>query len=258
MSYNEALRFVKKQKIPNGVTRRYTCPICGGYNTFGVTNSSGILSWNCFRASCPAKGMSDGESSISDIKQRLGGNEYEVNRLGAVIPDDLFSVNRPDLIEWLESVNSYESMIRGLVDIKYSPSVNRILFKLRDFQGYTGRKLDSNSFGPKWIKYGDSAHVFACGTGKTGVLVEDAPSACAVGLLEGYTGISLLGTTLTSNHKVELFTYSNLIVCLDPDAASKSITISESLQGIRPTTVKLIPDDLKYFKPDQIKQILSE
>jgi len=181
---------------------------------------------------------------------------------------DSNAIVQPEHIEWLKSVNSYEALTTGIADILYSPAADRILFSLSNGKGYTGRRLDyeltengltkkTKVYGPKWIKYGDTSNLFTCGTGPIGVLVEDAPSACAVGVLPAYTGLSLLGTNLTSSHKVSIFKYKSLLVCLDPDAASKSLDITSKLNGIRPTKSILIPDDLKFFQKDDIWRILN-
>lgn len=252
------LQAVKRFKVPNGISRRFNCPFCGGYNTLGVSNISGVLEWHCFRASCEAKGKADELGTVDSLKNRLNPNEKDI-AMGADIPDVLLPISNPDHMDWLKSINSYLAWDSGLAEIKYSPELNRILFGVKrnnHIVGYSGRRL--NSYGPKWVKYGDTSSLFTCGEGQNGVLVEDAPSACAVGVVEGYTGISLLGTTLTSQHKVELFKYDNLTICLDPDAASKSIELSKSLSAIRPTTVVFIPDDLKWYSPKQIKSILTK
>ena len=42
--------------IRTGETKRMNCPACNGYKTFTVTNNMGSLIWNCYKASCDAKG----------------------------------------------------------------------------------------------------------------------------------------------------------------------------------------------------------
>lgn len=266
-SFSYQLKTIKRLKVPEGISRRYDCPFCGHHNTLGVSNINGIIEWNCFSASCGAKGIYDEGCSVDGIKERLSSTPFEVNRFGRNIPDLVTAISKPEHIRWLESVNSYEALQKRLVDIVYSPADDRILFGVsyhNTVVGYSGRRIDYDSdfvpkprvYGPKWIKYGDTTHLFTCGTGSIGVLVEDAPSACAVGIIPEYTGLSLLGTTLTSQHKMDILKYKSIIVCLDPDAASKGVSLASKINGIRPSVAKIIDDDLKYFQPNEIKEML--
>lgn len=258
-SYSEQLKTVKRYKVQEGLSERFNCPFCNGYNTLGITNINGILSWHCFKASCTVHGVHDVGMSIEGIKHKLNNKDSDV-KLGRPIPFLVDYKNHEECIKYLKYNNSYEAAKRELVDIKYTPADNRILFGVSPIYGtsygYSGRRL--GSYGPKWVKYGDTSSLFTCGNGKIGVIVEDAPSACAVGIIEDYTGISLLGSNLTSKHKIEIINnFDSVLVCLDPDAATKSLKLAQQLEGFISSSVRLIPDDLKYFKPDSIKQILS-
>lgn len=267
LSFSHQLRTIRRLKIQEGQSIRVDCPFCLHHNTLGVSLLRGKLEWNCFSASCPAKGIVDDEISVEGLRARISTSNSESGGLGAPIPDLLTPIRQPEHIAWLKSVHSWEAYESKLADIVYSPAADRILFKIGK-DGYTGRRIDfdyidnklvtKKSYGPKWIKYGDASQLFTCGTGEIGVIVEDAPSACAVGVLPRYTGISLLGTTLTSSHKVKLFNYKQLLVCLDPDAAGKSISLTSKLQGLVPSKTVLIPDDLKYYEPSKIEEILNE
>lgn len=255
--YSQQLRTVKKFKVQEGQSRRFDCPFCYGYNTLGVSVKRGILEWNCFKASCVAHGIYE-EGSLEGLKARLSNIEHDKPILNPV-PEFLTSIDsHPNILAWLKKVNSFQAYKDGLIPIKYSPTENRVMFPIFNkgrITGYSGRRM--SAYGPKWKKYGDATHLFTCGLGKIGVLVEDAPSACAVAPLPDYIGVSLLGTTLTQQHKQELKSYSKILVCLDPDAASKGFSISARLNGIVPASVRLIPDDLKHFNPEKIKEILE-
>lgn len=262
-NYSEQLRTVKRFKVKEGHTRRFNCPFCNGYNTLGVSVINGVLEWNCFKASCIAHGVFDDGHSLEGIKSKL---ETNINTLdarvqGKPIPEFLATVDRnEEVLSYLESVNSLLAYKLKFIDIRYAPAEDRVMFPILDSGsspvGFTGRRL--GHYGPKWVKYGDLSSLFACGRGQTGVLVEDAPSACAVGVLPDYTGVSLLGTSLTVSNKHQLISqFKKLIICLDPDAAGKSLQLSARLSGLIPTQVKLIPDDLKYFNPQKILEILT-
>jgi DNA primase len=138
---------------------------------------------------------------------------------------------------------------------------NRVVFIIRDpdsdeIVGAIGRAMNKKKL-PKWKRYDKNPDLmYFSGTGTTGVLVEDCASACAVGDA-GYTGIALLGTSLHDNHISRLFRFRHLIVALDKDASQKAIKIKKRLDSYRPTSVALLPDDLKYYSPSDIQAILS-
>lgn len=257
-SYVEQLNTVRRLRVPENSSKRFDCPFCGGRNTLGVTNTNGEIDWQCFKASCPAKGIYNAGLSLEGIQSKLDNESVKIGRLGKPIPDLLTPIRKLEHVEYLDYVHSYEALKTGLIDIKYSPVEDRVMFPVNNGKGYSGRNIHSDrpSYIPKWVKYGDTSSLFTCGTGKIGVLVEDAPSACAVGVIPSYTGLSLLGTYLTDQHKLELMQYERIIVCLDPDASMKGLELASRISGIRPATHVVIPDDLKYYNKDEIESIL--
>ena len=48
------------------------------------------------------------------------------------------------------------------------------------------------------------------------------------------------------------------MIALDPDAYSKGLIIQNRLQPFTNAKAILIPDDLKYFKPSKVKEIIDE
>ena len=254
-SYYEQLKTVKRLKVPEGISRRYNCPFCNGYNTLSVSNIGGVIEWNCFKASCDARGIHEDGRSLEAITKAISKSGNETDSVSSPVPDFISPVLRDEHVEWLKSVHSYEAYEKGYVDIMYAPKEERLLFSANNGKGWIGRKF--GKYGPKWMKYGQLAHLFACGTGSIGVLVEDAPSACAVGVVEGYTGLALLSTNLTKQHTLDISPYEKIYVCLDPDATRKSIQISKALDGFKQNRVVLIPDDLKYYNPTQIMELLK-
>ena len=52
--------------------------------------------------------------------------------------------------------------------------------------------------------------------------------------------------------------YSKAIIALDRDATTKSFDIANQIGYYIPTEVKILKDDLKYFKPDEIKEMLCK
>lgn len=110
---------------------------------------------------------------------------------------------------------------------------------------------------PKWRSYGEFSSLLEVGSAKTAVLVEDAASACAVYATGIYTGVALLGTSLTMRQRKLLEKYDDVIVCLDKDASKKSIKIRGQLRGSVSTSVKFLARDLKYLNETQIKECLQ-
>jgi hypothetical protein len=257
-SYREQLEVIKRIRIQDGQLLRMDCPFCGGRNSFGIRKSQGLVQWGCFRASCQIKGIKSQGLSITEIKN-YDKRDTSSAHLGKPIPTPLVSINGRDAITaYLQSVHSLQAHEEGLVKIVYSPTEDRVLFMYDGDEGATGRALTGVSqYNPKWIKYGDVSHLFTCGNGPVGVIVEDAPSACATGVVRGYTGISLLGTKLTLQHKLELHRFDRILVCLDPDAAQTGLDMVRRLSGTVDASLRLIKDDLKYFPPNEIEAILA-
>ena len=55
-SYREQIDVLKKISLAEGERKTLDCPFCGGRRKFSITKLDGMLLWNCFRASCSAKG----------------------------------------------------------------------------------------------------------------------------------------------------------------------------------------------------------
>ncbi len=245
-----------KVRIKDGQTVRGNCPFCNGRNTFTLTKKNGDLIWNCYRASCMTSGSKNGTPSLESIRKAVQG--LSTSDVGYPIPSPLTGLAaHPDAFLWLAERHCTEAISKLQFPIRFSPTEDRIMFPVivaNSVVGYSGRSLDSK---PKWKKYGDCTHLLTCGSGSTGVVVEDAASACAVGVLPEYTGASLLGTSLTDIHKSELLKFDRLLVCLDPDASLKGLKFTKSLSNLRPTELRIIPNDLKYYSSDDIRMILS-
>jgi len=69
--------------------------------------------------------------------------------------------------------------------------------------------------------------------------------------------MALLGTHLTTLDVQDLMGYTNIIVALDPDAHSKGIAMAARLNAYSNARAVLIPDDLKYYNPDKVREILE-
>ena len=150
-----------------GERKILTCPACGGFKKFSLRKEDGSLLWNCFRASCNVKGISRGRLPIDKTKSKLN-KESTTASVGKPLPEITTSVeNHEAAMDYLRSVNSLEAYQNNLIDIKYSPSDERVVFY--GTHGAVGRTL--KPYGPKWVTYGDVSEGITVGIGDTAILV---------------------------------------------------------------------------------------
>lgn len=263
----EQIEIIKSIKVSEGESKTIDCPFCYGKKKFSITNKDGTVLWNCYKASCSIKGAYRKGMTLSLIKNRVGIpketlGEYlarEINERGLTlrrIPEILSQPkNHAYVMNYLEENGCLPAFDQGLVKILYAPADNRCLFMMNDGKGAVGRALGDNT--PKWMSYGDTSGALTVGTSDVAVIVEDAPSACAVGVIDGYAGVAILGTNLSTKQKQSLKKYKNIIICLDNDAKGKAIKLLRQLQGLVDCTVKFISKDLKYCPSEEIIKVLK-
>lgn len=254
-SYKEQVSVVQKIKLAEGQHLTTTCPFCGGRNKFTLDRFDGVLVWNCFRASCNAKGSLRGKRDITALRNYVGGTptQRSVKKLNP-LPAMTVSVSKHEpAIKYLSEVNSLDAYESGLIKVRYLPTENRVLFYTNDGTGAVGRALDGRL--PKWWKYGDTTQGITVGSGHHAVLVEDIASACAVSRLDGVTGFALLGTNLTTQIRKHLVKYKKITLVLDNDASSKAVYLGSKHPVI--TNVRLTMEDLKWLTPNQITAVIS-
>lgn len=256
IDFREQVDFIKGLRLKEGGNLRTDCPFCGGKNTFTADRSGGKLHWNCYKASCPTKGIIDTEMSSDALKKRLENLEPEKTTRGSSpIPSVLSNVHHHDkAMEYLREVNSLDAVEDSMVTVKYYPAENRVLFFTPDMAGATGRALDKRK--PKWKIYGDTEGLFSVGKGPIGVVVEDVASACSVARLPKCTGCSLLGTHATSLSRRQLRVFDKVIIALDKDASRKSLRLQAQLEGRVPTRVMLLEEDLKYVPKEKLESMI--
>lgn len=178
-----------------------------------------------------------------------------------VIPSYFVSIaNHEKAFEYLKRNNCLEAYYDRVVDIKYDPRANRVVFMAsRRSDGVcvdaVGRTLTKGEF-PKWYRYNSSDYPFIVGEYETAILVEDAASACSV-YAAGYTGVALMGTNLKSTYLADLKSFKECVIALDPDAARKSLKMVGALSPYIKTRAVLIPNDLKYYNKEEIREIIK-
>ena len=253
-SYRDQLDVIKSLHLKDGDRLTMNCPFCGGPNKFTVDKSDERVIWNCYRASCPAKGSYRGRRSISASKAYLNNNRPDREaKKKSPVPT---IVTKPDnygpAMLYLESVNSLEAYQAGLIKIRYAPAEKRVLFYNQDSTGAVGRSLCGSKY--KWWSYGQLDGGIHVGEGDHAILVEDVPSACAVSCIPAYTGVALLGTKITNGIKSALIEYKSFTLILDNDASSKAIIEASRLSNCKLRFTKL---DLKNLTADKIMGVIK-
>ena len=250
MTYAEQLMIIQTIPLKEGDRRIMTCPFCGGAKKLSVKKVDGSTMWNCFRASCNGKGIHSGKRNLAQAKAYL-------NKVAKTTPDlkPLPSIttlveNHKPALDYLKSVNSLEAYKDNRIQIRYSPSDERVVFYGTD--GAVGRSL--RSYGPKWVTYGEVSKGIHIGEGQDAVLVEDTPSACAVSNVPNLVGVSMCGTTFRKELNTTLKKYRNVYLVLDKDAALKSTNIVRNINSS--LLIRVAIRDLKYLTVSHIKEIL--
>jgi hypothetical protein len=253
LAYSDIQQLIKSLNVPSGMSKRFDCVSCGGRNSLGVSNRNGTLSWNCFRASCRTRGRLGTTVTLSDLRSL----KLQKDDPPFVLPEYFTYVSNEDAIVWLKRYNCNHAITKKLVEVRYDPRDNRLVFLIKNKQGdlidAAGRSLTDGS-GPKWRRYGRSRYPLVVGRKDNAILVEDAASACAVSGLG--TGVCLLGTHLTTEAISAMRDFTSCTIALDPDAKLKALKLQKQLEGYLPTKVALLPDDPKCFTEDQLRSYL--
>lgn len=259
MLKREQLEQLNGIRLKDGETKRIDCLFCGGKKTLTVSRLDGKLVWNCYKASCDAKGGKRIGRSIENIKAKLANPAYKqtVSKWIRPLPEVTSNPKSHEkVITFLTQNHSYAAWLAGAVKVTYDPAQDRVLFYMNGNLGAVGRTL-RNGVKPKWLSYGITTGVLAVGDSDTAVVVEDAASACAVYATGVYTGVALLGTNISPEQRDQLKKYSKIIICLDKDASTKALTMARRLSSIVPTTVRMLTEDLKYLEPASIVEVLN-
>lgn len=261
--------YIKSLDVRDGETKRVSCPQCNGYNTFTVTRQAGQILYNCYKASCRLKGNTAIRRSLASIREELDRPSRRDATLEPEVPPFelpttlTLTANSGACIEYLESMNVQPAIDSGYAYALYDIKEHRCVFLITDQTktviGAVGRALRKGTI-PKWKRYDKRKDLmFICGPNKgTAVVVEDCASACTV-FAAGYTGVALLGTSLSASHVYQLRTnFTNVIIALDADASKKAIQMQKMLDAHVPTEVLFLSDDLKYFTPECVRSLITK
>lgn len=258
MKYSEQKELVERYNVLSGQNVRVNCPACGGKKTLSISKFDGRLVWNCFKAACEVGGKDFVGRNNAELKNALSGKSNTFQRKAPEIPRITGSpIGHPEVETYLEENNCRVAFDQKLIRIEYAPAEKRVLFYNPSEKGCVGRSLVKGTK-PKWKAYGDTSELFTLGKSPTGVIVEDAASACAVAATGEYSGICLLGTHLNREQKRTIIEqYENVIISLDKDASRKSLIMLQELRGLIRASVKFLEADLKQYNCNKIRKVLA-
>ena len=252
--------YVKGLDIKSGDSLTLNCPVCGGYKKFSVSNLDGIVVYNCYRASCDVKGAIKINMAAEDVKRKLNGHstkEYLEQETHFMLPEYVTTdIANSYMRRFIERWGLHHIFL--MYDVKDNRAVFPILYKGRLVDA-VGRSLTDKT--PKWLRYSGLATHYSCCVGEdngVAVVVEDVISATTIGLLfPQVTGVAILGTSFTYEHKKFLEYFNKIIIALDPDASAKTVSYTKELKYFcedRETEVIAyrLKDDVKYRKKEDI------
>lgn len=246
-------KYIEDLDLGEGDTVRGDCPDCGGKNTFTANKSGGAVLYNCYKLGCKISGVHTVGMTAADIQARMQEVEQDKPK------------PKVEIMELPEYVVRSGSGLDAFRD-KWDLWDQGLMYDLKDRRAVfpifidnvlidaVGRALAGAE--PKWLRYTGKANYFIGGTGKTVVVVEDVISAITVAKL-GFTGMAILGTSLSVAHMEQLGNYSQVIVALDPDAAHKTLRFRQEIEAWTGTsTIALrLDDDIKYRVESDIKKL---
>ena len=259
--------YVQHLDLSEGEQYRGNCPVCGGRNTFTATQDTGTLMYNCYKNSCDVGGKIHVGMDVWTIKVMLS-NTDETSSLNY----ETAATDRFMLPEYISPIKPSDSDATAFMR-KWHINPDQVLYDVRQdrivFPVYSHKNILVDAVGralnkrrqPKWMRYGSSPVPYTHGRSRVGVIVEDAISAYTINdIIPSATGVALLGTQLTEFHKWYLpQMFDSIIVALDPDAMSKTLSIARELRGIVPEVRALkINDDLKYADEDDFYNLREQ
>ena len=222
--------------LDEGEHVRTHCPVCGGVNTFTVSNLAGRIVYNCYKAGCGIKGKRNVLVSSNFLKTTYQTSCSSGAKGSFVFPDHWSVYLPPKMIRYAEKNNVDINKIQLYHDVK----LNRAVFPIGTCDA-VGRSLGKSR--NKWHRYASTGLPFIVPNGDPVYVVEDAASACAVSKYG--TGFALLGTNLSEILLDILKKYPHIIVCLDRDASAKAIQMKLKLSQFTKTEVRLLDVDPK-------------
>lgn len=249
-------KFIDDLDLGEGDTVRGYCPDCGGKNTFTASKTGGAVVYNCYKLGCKIQGIQTVGMTAADIEARMRDVPKPKPKVEVMeLPEYVVRISEVHCSSGIDAFrDKWDLWDQGLMyDLKdrravFPIFINNVLIDA------VGRALQGAE--PKWLRYTGKANYFIAGIGETVVVVEDVISAITVAKL-GFTGMAILGTSLSVAHIEQLGNYSQVIVALDPDAAHKTLKYRREIEewtGVTTTALRL-DDDIKYRVSSDIQKL---
>jgi len=221
------------------------CPFCRAAheNSLRITRKVAALTFNCFRASCGARGaiQSNGGTQLHsyDTEQRTKSNPFTLDTCSP--PESL--------VELLGSRYGVSREILHYSGMKWASSESSMCFPVFDIEGNktgTTTKVlgELNGKRKSTVYYDDEPPPYYtmrkyAGRSRVCWLVEDVLS-CLRLFSEGATSIALLGTNVSHRLFTSLPLYfQKVVIALDPDALAKALKLQQEL-SILPCTTEVV------------------
>ena len=233
--------------LTDGESKRINCPSCAGLKTFTITSKDGLVIWNCYKASCNAKGATpvtmSRDTLITRITKPMELTERRVVPL--VVPSHFSSYFPEKMVKYMDKNNVTVAWREGRVELFHDVVQDRAVFTIVS----SGKAVDAVGRalgrGMKWYKYENTGEPFIAGYGDILYIVEDAASACAISHYG--TAMALLGTNL-SDRAIDIAKgYSECVICLDKDASRKALSLTKRLKQFTETSMRILKYDPKEY-----------
>ena len=256
----DVTKYIDALDIKVGGTWRGECPSCHKSNTFSVKRDLNGYIWNCYSASCSLRGGCKTSATGDDLKALLLRGDKDNRHSQPFTQPSYFSTvqGRPLCQKYIKDNHLAYAINKGLVKVRWDTLDRRFVFLVENEYGIVdavGRSLTNS--GPKWKRYGKSREPFTVGSAGTCIVVEDCASACAITRFD-YSGVALMGTSLTNEHKSAIRRkYKRAVIALDKDASVKALNMRQELRVHVPTSYLLLERDIKYLDDNELEELLG-
>ena len=251
-------KYVEDLGLGSGDYHRANCPVCGGKNTFTAINESGVLKYNCYKLDCKVSGVHHTNMTAAEIKKAMQEYQRPAHKEKETMEIPVYVVKpTSEHTKFHRFVRRYGIASGNLMyDVKDERVVFPIYYK-GSIVDAVGRAVGVKKH-PKWYRYTGKADYFTMGSGQVLLILEDVVSAIvAYQEFPHITSMAILGTQLTDKHIQKIGEYNRVVIALDPDAASKTLSYSREIRewtGIDTYAFRL-HDDVKYRVEEDMERL---
>ena len=258
--------FVDGLCLGEGETTRLSCPNCHGNNTFTASKEGGMVVYNCYKLGCGVRGAVTTGMTALEVRNHMQNRDMPIRKELEPMAYPEYVVNPTAEHTLLHKFSKRWDLTNE--DILYDVKDRRAVFPIVDkgvVVDAVGRALDGAI--PKWYRYTGNASVYKRVLGTPNgvcVVVEDVISAIAVAQISpNTTGVAILGTSLGLAQMEHIADFYKVIIGLDPDAMTKTLSYKREVEAWTGKTVKALrlDDDIKYkldTDQDRLKEMIND